>query len=176
MNAQAKSSTHAGTTSTSSNHELLTGRHPVPVADITVKTKFEPDPTHGQRELGSDAFSYYSNKLNLMKTLLMKDDDDIQVLPIAGITSQGPLATKRRKGSNAQPVPIQDGGVRQKRLSFEAHPSLIIYDDIIRMLEQMDCAKISDDAEEEEEEELNDEVSDDDEDEEKIKSSVLCRP
>jgi len=39
--------------------------------------KVEPDPTHGQRELGSDAFSYYSNKFNLMKTLLMKDDDDV---------------------------------------------------------------------------------------------------
>jgi hypothetical protein len=76
MNAQAKttSTQHA---STSFSYEGLTCRHPVPVADITVKTKFEPDPTHGQRELGSDAFSYYSNKFNLMKSLLMKDDDDV---------------------------------------------------------------------------------------------------
>lgn len=106
-----------------------------PVAGITVKTKFEPEP-HGQRELGSDAFSYYSNMFNLMKTLLMKEDD-AQVLHIAGNASQGqgPPATKRRKGSNAQPVQIRDGVVRRTRLSFEAHPSLIIYDDIIRMLE-----------------------------------------
>jgi hypothetical protein len=92
------------------------------------------------------------------------------VLPIAGITSQGAPTTKRRKGSNAQPVQILDGGVCQTRLSFEAHPSLIIYDDIIRMLEQMDCAKISDDAEEEEE--LNDEGSDEDVEKKKIKRTV----
>jgi hypothetical protein len=118
--------THA-TTNTSSSRR--------PVAGITVKTKFEPEP-HGQRELGSDAFSYYSNMFNLMKTLLMKEDD-AQVLHIAGTASQGqrPPATKRRKGSNAQPVQIRDGVVRRTRLSFEAHPSLIIYDDIIRMLE-----------------------------------------
>lgn len=91
-----------------------------------------------------------------MKTLLMKEDD-AQVLHIAGTASQGqrPPATKRRKGSNAQPVQIRDGVVRRTRLSFEAHPSFIIDDDIIRMLEQMKCAKISDD---DEEEESNDDV------------------
>ena len=99
-----------------------------------------------QRELGSDAFSFYSNKFNLMKTLLMKDDDnDIQVLQSAqshvGMTLQGP-ATKRRKGSNTQPVRIQDqdGGVRKTRISFEAHPSLILDDDILRMCDQMNSA------------------------------------
>ena len=50
-----------------------------------------------------------------MKTLLLKDDD-VQVLQSNGILFQGP-ATKRRKGSKAQPIPmIQDGGVRQKDL------------------------------------------------------------
>jgi hypothetical protein len=124
----------------SSNEGLAVTERPVTVTGITVKTKFEQ--THSQRELGSDAFSYYSNKFNRMKTLLMKEDD-VQVLQSAGITFQGP-ATKRRKGSNAQPVQIQDAGVRQTRLAFEVHPSLLIYDDIIRMFEQMDCAKISD--------------------------------
>ena len=61
------------------------------------------------------------------------------------------------KGLNEQPVQIQDGGVRQTRLAFEARPSLLIYDDITRMLERMNCADISDD----EEKESNDEVSDD---------------
>ena len=40
---------------------------------LTVRTKFEPSPQ--QRQLGYDTFSYYSNKFNRMKTLLLKDDD-----------------------------------------------------------------------------------------------------
>ena len=155
MNAKAKTSTHTAGASPSKNDNGHEGLIDCPVKGITVKTKFEP--THSQRELGSDAFSYYSNKFNLMKTLLLKDDD-VQVLQSTDITSQGP-ATKRRKGSKAQPIPmIQDGGVRQTRLAFEVHPSLLIDDDIIRMLEQVDCAGISDD----EEEEPNDEDSDHD--------------
>ncbi len=97
-----------------------------------------------------------------MKILLMKEDD-VQVLQSAGITFQGP-ATKRRKGSNAQPVQVQDGGTRQTRLAFEAHPRLLIYDDIIRMFEQTNCADISDDEDEGTEEsnnEISDEVLDD---------------
>jgi hypothetical protein len=87
---------------------------------FTVRTKFEPSPQ--QRQLGYDAFSYYSNKFNRMKTLLLKDDD-VEVLHSAGITFRGPATTgKRRK--------VQDSGVRQTRLSFEVHPSLLLDEDL----------------------------------------------
>ncbi len=69
------------------------------------------------------------------------------------MTSQGPV-TKRREGSAAYPV----RGVRQTRISFEAHPSLSINEETITMLERMDCADISDD---EEEEESSEKISDD---------------
>jgi hypothetical protein len=122
-----------------------------PVAGLVVKTKFEPTPR--QRELGCDAFSYYSNKFNLMKTLLLKDDD-VQVLHSTDITFQGPAA-KRRKGANAQPIQVQDGGVRQTRLSFEIHPSLLLdeNEDFLGVLDEMNCADVSDDETEEEEDE-----------------------
>ena len=122
-----------------------------------VKTKTEPTPE--QRELGCDAFSYYSNKSNLMKTLLLKDDD-VEVLHTAGITFQGPAA-KRRKGASAQPIQDGDGGgVRHTRISYEVHPCLLFEDDdaflkdFLGMLDEMRCVRIS----EEEEEELGEKV------------------
>jgi hypothetical protein len=134
------------------------------MACLVVKTKTEPTPR--QRELGCDAFSYYSNKFNLMKTLLLKDDD-VQVLHSTDITFQGPAA-KRRKGANAQPIQVQDGGVRQTRLSFEVHPSLLLEEneDFLGVLDDMNCADVSDyetedDETEEEEEEEDEEESDD---------------
>jgi hypothetical protein len=148
MNAEAKKTPYAAPPLSNIEGRTVTDH---PDITITVKTKFEP--THSQRELGSDAFSYYSNKFYWMKTVLMKGDD-VQVLRSAGITFQGP-ATKRRKGSNAQPVQIQDGGVRQTRLAFEVHPSLLIYDDLIRMFEQRNCADISDDDDQGREEVLD---------------------
>ena len=121
------------------------------------KTKTEPTPR--QRELGCDAFSYYSNKFNLMKTLLLKDDG-VEVLHSADITFQGPAA-KRRKGANAQPIQVQDGGVRQTRLSFEVHPSLLLdeNEDFLGVLDEMNCADVSDDETEEEDEESDDKDS-----------------
>jgi hypothetical protein len=120
-------------------------------ACLVVKVKTEPTPR--QRELGCDAFSYYSNKFNLMKTLLLKGDD-VEVLHSAGITFQGPAA-KRRKGSNSQPIQVQDGGVRQTRISFEVHPDMIFddFENFRGMVDQMTCVDVSDDDTEEEEEE-----------------------
>mmetsp|Transcript_24779 Transcript_24779/g.37560 ORF Transcript_24779/g.37560 Transcript_24779/m.37560 type:complete len:139 (-) Transcript_24779:132-548(-) len=106
-----------------------------------VKTKFEP--TLQQQQITNDAFSHYSNKFNLMKALLLKSDD-VEVMHVSGNTLQEPAA-KRRKGTNSQP--IQNRGVRQTKLSFEVHPSLLLYDDLLRMYEQMDSANISDDEE-----------------------------
>ena len=105
-----------------------------------VKTKFEP--TLQQQQITTDAFSHYSNKFNRMKALLLKSDVD--VMHVSGNTLQEPAA-KRRKGTNSQP--IQNRGVRQTKLSFEVHPSLLLYDDLLRMHEQMDSANISDDEE-----------------------------
>ncbi len=105
------------------------------VTGITAKTKFEP--TESQRVIGSDTFSYYSNKLNLTKALRFQDDDEQVVQSKSIITSQGPM----------KPVQVQDRGIRQTRVSYEAHPSLLIYDDILSMLERMNCADISDDEE-----------------------------
>ncbi len=102
-------------------------------AIVIVKTKTEPEPTPQQQEqeLGCDAFSYYSNKFNLMKTLLLKDDD-VDILHTAGTTPQAQgqrPAAKRRK--------IQDRGVRKTRISFEAHPSLLFDEDFFEMVDQM---------------------------------------
>ncbi len=76
------------------------------------------------------------------------------------MASQEPV-TKRRKGSTAHPirVRVQDGGIRQTRISYEAHPGLCIYDETITMLERMNCADISDDEEEESSEETSDDVA-----------------
>mmetsp|Transcript_25330 Transcript_25330/g.38907 ORF Transcript_25330/g.38907 Transcript_25330/m.38907 type:complete len:140 (-) Transcript_25330:132-551(-) len=106
-----------------------------------VKTKFEP--TLQQQQITTDAFSHYSNKFNRMKALLLKSDD-VEVMHVSGNTLQEPAA-KRRKGTNSQP--IQNRGVRQTKLSFEVHPSLLLHDDLLRMYEQMDSANISDDEE-----------------------------
>ena len=128
----------------------------ITLVSIKAKTKFQP--TESQRVIGSDAFSYYSNKFNLEKARQFKQDD-VQVIQTSGMSSQGQGPVKRRKGSKAKPVQVQDGrwGIRQTRISFEAHPSLIIDDEIICMLEQMDCADISDD---EDDEDPNEEASD----------------
>ncbi|KAL7443471.1 hypothetical protein ACHAXM_012132 [Skeletonema potamos] len=106
-----------------------------------VKTKFEPPPR--QQAVTTDAFSYYSNKFYRMRTLLLQDDG-VEVLHCAGIILRADAATpKCRKGSQ----PIQDSGVRQTRLSFEVHPSLLLNDDFLRMYEQMESTNISDDEE-----------------------------
>ena len=97
MNAEETMNTHTQVSATSSSDcEALID---CPAAGIKVKIKFQP--TQSQRVIGSDAFSYYSNKLNLEKARQFKEDDvDVQVIQTSGITSQiqGP-ATKRRKGS-----------------------------------------------------------------------------
>jgi hypothetical protein len=134
-------------------------------SSFIVATKMEPTPI--QRVLGCDAFSYYSNKFNLMKTLLLQDDN-VEVLPSAGITFQGPAA-KRRKGTSAQP--IQDGGFRQTRISFEVHPSLLLDDDFLDMLGEMPYVNISDDESEESDEKMK--TADDEEDEKQEKKSKI---
>ena len=131
-------------------NQEATGARGNSVAGITVKTKFEP--TESQRVIGSDTFSYYSNKLNLTKALRFQEYDEQVIQSTSIITSQGPV-TKRRKGSNAHPIQIKDGGIRQTRISYEAHPSLLIYDDILSMLERMDCADISDDDDDDDDDE-----------------------
>jgi hypothetical protein len=75
-----------------------------------------------------------------MKTLLLKDDD-VEVLHSAGITFRGPATTgKRRK--------VQDSGVRQTRLSFEVHPSLLLDEDLPwSLVGGTSCVDISDDEE-----------------------------
>ena len=130
------------------------------VKGIKVKTKFQP--TKSQRVIGSDAFSYYSNKFNLEKARQFKGDD-VEVIQTSGITSQGQgPVTKRRRGSKVQPIQVQadgGGGIRQTRISYEAHPNLFMYDEIIRMLEQMDCADVSDDEDEGPSEETSDDAA-----------------
>ena len=81
-----------------------------------------------------------------MKALLLKDDDvEIIHSHSSSITTQEPAA-KRQKYS--KPHTIQDGGVRQTRISFEIHPSLILYDDLIHESGQIESGNISDDEEE----------------------------
>lgn len=109
-----------------------------------VKTKFEP--SLQQQKLTMDAFSYYSNKFNRMKALLLKEDDVEVIHNGSSITTQEEPAAKRQKCIKSHP--IQDGGVRQTRISFEIHPSLILYDDLIHESGQMESGNISDDEEE----------------------------
>jgi len=147
--------------STPPNQEA-TGARDNSVTGITVNTKFEP--TESQRVIGSDTFSYYSNTLNLIKALHFKEDDEQVIQSTSIITyvpSPRPEKRRNRKGSTAHPVQVQDGGIRHTRISFEAHPSLFIYDNIITMLERMNCADISD--EEESSEEISDNVASKDE-------------
>ena len=143
------------------------------VKGIKVKTKFQP--TESQRVMGSDAFSYYSNKFNLEKARQFKQDD-VEVMQTSRITShgQGPV-TKRRRGSNAQPIQVQTdggGGFRQTRISYEAHPSLFMYDEILCMLEQMDCTGVSDDEDEGPSEETSDDAASTSKDERKTSGEL----
>ena len=148
MNAMETKNTQAGITSVDC-HSAGCGCG----CGIKVKTKFQP--AESQRVIGSDAFSGYFRPFK---------EDDAEVIQTSVITSQGqgPF-TKRRKGSTAQPIMVQadgGGGIRPTRIAFDADPSLFMYDEIIRMLEQVDCAKISDD--EDEESKLSEETSSDD--------------
>ena len=124
-----------------------------------VKTKFQP--TESQRVLGTDAFSYYSNKFNLEKARQFKQDD-VEVIQTSRTTSQGQgTVTKRRKGSKVHPIQVQangGGGTRQTRISFEVYPDLFFNDENIRMLEQMDCADLSDVEDERSSEETSDDA------------------
>ena len=45
-------------------------------------------------------------------------------------------------------IDLKTGGVRQTRISFEIHPSLILYDDLIHESGHMESGNISDDEEE----------------------------
>ena len=148
------------TNTQASNNTPVGDRSAAAVKGIKVKTKFQP--TESQRVIGSDAFSYYSNKFNLEKARQFKQDD-VEVIQTSRITSQGQGAvTKRRRGSKVQPIQVQangGGGIRQTRISYEAHPSLFMYDEIIRMVEQMDCAGVSDDEDEGPSEETSDDAS-----------------
>jgi hypothetical protein len=71
----------------------------ITLVSIKAKTKFQP--TESQRVIGSEAFSYYSNKFNLEKARQFKQDD-VQVIQTSGMSSQGQGPVKRRKGSKAR--------------------------------------------------------------------------
>ena len=94
-----------------------------------------------QQEKAFDAFAYYSNDLARMKTLLMKDEDDVDVnvdgeaLPISTNSFKWENAsTKRNTSTNDNANDIKNGSIQQQqatrktRLSFELHPSLIMLD------------------------------------------------
>ena len=96
-----------------------------------------------------DAFSRYSNDVVRMKALLNfsedeSADDDLDALAkinetlrgvgLTGLTGTSNRASmnapKRRKGNSAIAMPIdqQQGSERKTRLSWELHPSLVMYD------------------------------------------------
>ena len=109
---------------------------------------------HAKDEVKFDAFQHYSNDLLRLKTLLLSpdqvdgDDDDESSSLIAvnnALRSVGLCdlslspsqnkkeklgSTKRRRGNSSQP--IKDGQQhdqeRKTRLSWELHPSLLLYD------------------------------------------------
>jgi hypothetical protein len=114
-----------------------------------------------------DAFTKYSNNLIRMKELLFLgddsnegDDEDLNYLASLNDTLRhasisGEVddlnnsdASKRRRGNNSRPIP-QQGFIdveRKTRLSFELHPSLLLYDLIYQDIDV--SAHISDDEDE----------------------------
>ena len=125
---------------------------------------------HVVGETQQDAFSRYSNDLLRMKAILLFTEDEDQdqadedldslatinrALSSVGLSNlhlnqgQGNAdVSKRRRGNHSRP--LQQGNQRKTRISWEAHPSLLLHD-LISELEDLDhdhC--ISDDDEEEE--------------------------
>ena len=107
---------------------------------------------HVKDETKFDAFQHYSNDLNRLKTLLLspdqQDDNDqdessaliavnnaLRSVGLSDLTLSLPQAkenkmgSKRRRGNSSRP--IKDGHYhdqRKTRLSWELHPSLLLYD------------------------------------------------
>ncbi len=104
-----------------------------------------------------DAFSRYSNDILRMKVLLnvsedesADDDLDLDALAkinetlrgvgLTGLTSNHARSAKRRKGNSAIAMPIdQQRSERKTRLSWELHPSLVMYD----MMEELEALENS---------------------------------
>ena len=93
-----------------------------------------------------DMFSYYSNDARRMRKLMLKEDEDFDMAPLRAsiLGTEAPKnivadnqdeyddifnceihAKKRRRSGNSRPVNVQE---RKTRLSFEIHPSLMLYD------------------------------------------------
>lgn len=101
-----------------------------------------------------DAFSRYSNDILQMKALLHftedeSADDDLDTVAkinnalrgvgLSGLTSNRDNVPKRRKGNSAVPIIDQQGSNRKTRLSWELHPSLVMYD----MMEELEALESS---------------------------------
>jgi hypothetical protein len=105
-----------------------------------------------------DAFSRYSNDVLRMKALLLLNvsedesaDDDLYLGTLAkinetlrgvgltGLTGNHTRSVKRRKGNSAVPVIDQQRSERKTRLSWELHPSLVMYD----MMEELEALENS---------------------------------
>ena len=109
-----------------------------------------------------DAFAKYSSNLIRMKALLLLDEDDgndnLDYLGslndalrhasagdhVAQNNHGDGDASKRRKGNNSQPITQQGVLDRKTKVSFELHPSLLLYD----LLDLNVSARIPDDEDE----------------------------
>ena len=99
-----------------------------------------------------DMFSYYSNDARRMRKLLLKEDEDFDMAPLRAFlvgTEEDPKnivadnqdeyddvfncevqAKKRRRSRTSRPINEKE---RKTRLSFEIHPSLMMYDMLLEL-------------------------------------------
>lgn len=137
--------------------------------------EIEDQPLQGGEPKQPDAFQRYSDPVARMKKILLKEDDsnfDLAALMAAleagvgienvvaadhddivqnqdanvGIKSEDSVV-KRRRANDSKP--IKQGVERKTRLSFECHPTLIMYDILSDEHLTSDAALIEEDDEEE---------------------------
>ena len=106
-----------------------------------------------------DMFLYYSNDARRMRKLLLKEDEDFDMAPLRASlvgTEEDPKnivadnqdeydnvfncevqAKKRRRSRTSRPINEKE---RKTRLSFEIHPSLMLYDMLLELDEDTTAA------------------------------------
>lgn len=90
------------------------------------------NPPDQQQQRPTDAFSRYSNNIVRMKTLLLMDDGDDDV-NLESYFSTTVLRARFGATINAQGNASTE---RKTRLSFEVHPTLLLWDDLNSLFEE----------------------------------------
>ena len=95
--------------------------------------KKDSNSSHFKKTGRFDTFSFYSNSIQRMKTLLMKDEEIDWRDSGARASVTTSIQDKNKQGRNLRreesvPSPIQEEGVSRKTVLSEVHPDLLLMD------------------------------------------------